>query len=376
MPYVFDDVPGEESSLMFKFNGQFALKNYNVTITQGNRLKVTSAQDELFSLLEVDVTEIEINGMIYSDASAAQVALQSLVYSDAAPRLMTALEKATIMAGYKGSIKKSTATPTQIGFYLAEEQGIYPNINNLEVLEGFLTFFAFNGTTWSKSEIKAQAGGNTVVEIPFSTFIKFEKERSISKTILSAAANFTFVSTNAKFNAIETKEVITNGYPLTFVGFTTKIQSDIDYSKPVTIVFHRPLTPSLKPLALVINGSDIDTSVPLSKFKVNTAGGATINTWFESFEFLNHTVTANDCVYNIGIFNYQGVNYLTGNFTTVGQGAAGRWANFSIPESQWLAGKIFDPDGGSISGVRIKMGSIKPTSLIQANTADYTLIQI
>ncbi|QWA38877.1 hypothetical protein [Chryseobacterium sp. ZHDP1] len=268
-------------------------------------------------------------------------------------------------------------TPGQQKWFFANP-GTYANAGGLVFAAGKLNILSYDGANWQKFEVDMPTDQG-MIEIPFSTFIKFENNKSVSKTTLSGPANFSYVSTNAKPNAIEVKEIIPNGYPITFnAAFTTKIQSDIDYSKPITIMFHRPITASLKPLALVLNTSEVDNTIPLPKFKVNAVGAssALINTWFVSFEFPNHTVTANDCVYNIGIFNYQGVNYLTGNFTTVGAGANGRWANFSIPESQWEAGKIFDPDGTNIAGVRITMGNSKPTSLVQANTSDYTLIQI
>ena len=110
----------------------------------------------MFSLLEVDVTEVEINGIIYNDANSAQIALQSLVFSDEIPVVLTADDRAAIMAGYKGSVNKSTATPNKQGFYLCEESGVYPNINNLEALEHYVTFFIFNGTTWSSAKFKIQ----------------------------------------------------------------------------------------------------------------------------------------------------------------------------------------------------------------------------
>ncbi|UKB81260.1 CotH kinase family protein [Chryseobacterium sp. MEBOG07] len=158
MRHIFSSVPGDPGSLVFQFNGQFALKNYNVEIINGNRLKVTSAQNELFSLLEVDVTEVEINGIIYNDAGSAQIALQSLVFSEEIPVVLSANDRAAIMAGYKGSINKSTPTPSKEGFYLCEESGVYPHINNLEALDHFVSFFTFDGSTWSVAKIEIPGG--------------------------------------------------------------------------------------------------------------------------------------------------------------------------------------------------------------------------
>ncbi|WP_300685527.1 hypothetical protein [Chryseobacterium sp.] len=165
MPHIFKEVPGEAGSLVFQFNGQFALKNYNVEIINGNRLKVTSSQNELFSLLEVDVTEVEINGIIYNDSSSAQIALQSLVFSNEIPIILTSDDRAAIMAGWQGSVNKTTPTPTKSGFYLCEESGIYPQINNLEALDHFITFFIFNGLAWSSAKIKIP--GSNVSEHDF-----------------------------------------------------------------------------------------------------------------------------------------------------------------------------------------------------------------
>ena len=89
MPQLFESVPGEESDLIFKFNGQFALKNYDVKIVNGNRLKITSVTNELFSLMEAEVSEVEINGKIYRDPKEAQEALQKLAYSSERPFLIT-----------------------------------------------------------------------------------------------------------------------------------------------------------------------------------------------------------------------------------------------------------------------------------------------
>lgn len=268
-------------------------------------------------------------------------------------------------------------TPGQQKWFFANP-GTYTNQGNLTFVANKLNILSYDGTNWQKFEVDMPTDQG-MIEIPFSTYVKFENNKSVSKTTLSGPANFSYVSTNAKPNAIEIKEIIPNGYAISFNPiFTTKIQSDIDYTKPITILFHRPITAALKPLAIVLNTSEVDDTVPLPKFKVNSAGAssALINTWFASFEFPNHTVTANDCVYNIGIFNYQGVNYITGNFTTVGAGANGRWANFSLAESDWQAGKVLEPDGVSVFGVKVVLGNTKPTNLVQANTADYTLVQI
>ncbi|MGD1319528.1 hypothetical protein [Chryseobacterium sp. 2R14A] len=163
MSHIFETVTGTEGALSFKFNGQFALKNYNVEIVNGNRLKVTSVNNEMFSLLEADVSEVEINGTIYSDPNAAQLALTSLVYSANEPVVLTKEQymqlASAIQAADRGKIMPDTPVPSggwQPGWYTAglfenENPGtIYPNQNNLKAKEGFITKFLYNGVTWDE----------------------------------------------------------------------------------------------------------------------------------------------------------------------------------------------------------------------------------
>lgn len=161
MSYIFESVTGTTGSLAFKFNGQFALKNYNVEIVNGNRLKVVSTSNEMFSLLEADVTEVEINGTVYSDPKAAQVALTSLVYSDSEPVILTKeqyIELASaVQSADNGQLFPNTTMPQdgwKIGWYTAAESSEspgtnYPNQNNLKAIEYNINRFYFNGTTWT-----------------------------------------------------------------------------------------------------------------------------------------------------------------------------------------------------------------------------------
>lgn len=285
-----------------------------------------------------------------------------------------------IESDFKGIISPTDLAPTSDGTYKpsvsSPDPGTnYPNAGNLKARDGYSTLFYKKGSVWTKSETKIP--GDTDKVITHATVVKFLNKKSISKITLSSNINYTYDGTLAILDSTEVHEIIPNGYSISFDAiFSTKIQSDIDYSKPISIVFHKPLSANLKPLAIVVNISEIDNTVPPPKYKVNTAGGTTINTWFESFEFTSHIVGANDCVFNIGMFNSGGVNLIVGNFTVVGQGAAGRWARFTIPESDWVAGQVYSPDGVNIEGVKVKVGSIKPTTLVTGNTASFTLIPI
>jgi len=189
MSYIFETVTGSVGALSFKFNGQFALKNYNVEIVNGNRLKVVSTANEAFSLLEADVSEVEINGTVYSDPAAAQLALTSLVYSDAEPVVLTK-EKymhlaAAVQAADRGKINPATPMPSGgwlKGWYKPEINSDapgtnYPNAGDLKAVKGFINHFYFDGISWS-----------SVPEIAGAAAQIFDKSDNANPSTMKAAA--------------------------------------------------------------------------------------------------------------------------------------------------------------------------------------------
>lgn len=182
MPHIFEQVTGSDGALSFQFNGQFALKNYNVEIVNGNRLRVVSNTNEMFSLLEAEVSEVEINGQIYSDANAAQLALQTLVYSNAKPVVLTEemyLKLASaVQAADRGQILPDTSIPAggwQVGWYTAGLSSPapgtnYPNQNDLKADEDYTTKFYFNGTGWVAQKDKMPKAQNFIPSFTGSTF--------------------------------------------------------------------------------------------------------------------------------------------------------------------------------------------------------------
>ncbi|MFL9834994.1 glycoside hydrolase family protein [Chryseobacterium terrae] len=183
MSYIFETVTGSTGDLGFHFNGQFALKNYNVEIVNGNRLKVVSTQNENFSLLEAEISEVEINGMVYSDPSAAQIALTSLVHSSAEPIILMKEQylqlAAAIQTSDRGKIMPDTPVPSggwQPGWYTPglfenEDPGTnYPNQNNLKAKKGFFTKFLFNGSNWDFIEYEFPQASNNITRWEDLTF--------------------------------------------------------------------------------------------------------------------------------------------------------------------------------------------------------------
>jgi len=229
----------------------------------------------------------------------------------------------------------------------------------------------------ASANYKSLGGNNAFEEIPFSQSVKLDNLKTISKTTLAGNINYTYNDVGAVSNAIRVDEILTNGHTISFSDkFTVNTQSDIDYSKPISVLFQKPLTPNLKIFVIVLNISEVDNTIPLKRYKVKGPAGDVINTWFEWFEFPDREPIPTDSVINIGNFFYNGNEYFTGSISPVGAGAPARWAHFGIFMTNWAPNTVYAMDGVDVVGMRLKTGSIKPTTNIPANTSDYTLVEI
>ena len=57
-----------------------------------------------------------------------------------------------VVGGYKGDLKISDPSPTEIGYYILLDVGTYTNLGGINATAGNLNFASFDGTTWSKVE--------------------------------------------------------------------------------------------------------------------------------------------------------------------------------------------------------------------------------
>ncbi|MCK0199114.1 hypothetical protein [Ornithobacterium rhinotracheale] len=80
----------------FQINGALALKNYTATV-EGSRLRIAHTQNAALSILECEVSEVEIDGQVYDNAEDAQRALQAIVYADLPILVLTRDEKQKIL---------------------------------------------------------------------------------------------------------------------------------------------------------------------------------------------------------------------------------------------------------------------------------------
>ena len=87
---------GEMQEYLFEYNGILALKNF-VARVDGERLILHSAEDMNFSILDALVSEVEINGVVYDNADAAQQALQRLTFNTNRPVIMTQRERELLL---------------------------------------------------------------------------------------------------------------------------------------------------------------------------------------------------------------------------------------------------------------------------------------
>ena len=99
---------GELQEYLFEYNGILALKNF-VARVDGERLILHSAEDMNFSILDALVSEVEINGVVYDNADAAQQALQRLTFNTNRPVIMTQRERELLLGALQSSNYVGTA---------------------------------------------------------------------------------------------------------------------------------------------------------------------------------------------------------------------------------------------------------------------------
>ena len=99
---------GELQEYLFEYNGILALKNF-VARVDGERLILHSAEDMNFSILDALVSEVEINGVVYDNADAAQLALQRLTFNTNRPVIMTQRERELLLGALQSGNYVGTA---------------------------------------------------------------------------------------------------------------------------------------------------------------------------------------------------------------------------------------------------------------------------
>lgn len=107
MGYVIKTVDGELQEYAFDIGGVLALRNFKA-VTNGNRLIIESNDNANFTILDALVNEVEIDGVVYDDPTAAQEALQRLVFNPLVPVVLPESERDLIPKGLKPN------TPIQI----------------------------------------------------------------------------------------------------------------------------------------------------------------------------------------------------------------------------------------------------------------------
>ena len=78
---------GELQEYVFEYNGILALRNFTAKV-EDERLILHAADDVNFSILEALVSEVEINGVVYDNPTAAQEALTRLTFNQNRPVLL------------------------------------------------------------------------------------------------------------------------------------------------------------------------------------------------------------------------------------------------------------------------------------------------
>lgn len=99
--YKVNPLTGELQEYVFEYNGILALRNFTARV-EDERLILHAADDVNFSILEALVSEVEINGVLYDNPTAAQEALTRLTFNQNRPVLLDKSLKALIL----GAVQK------------------------------------------------------------------------------------------------------------------------------------------------------------------------------------------------------------------------------------------------------------------------------
>lgn len=105
--YKINPLTGELQEYVFEYNGVLVLRNFTAQV-DNDRLVVRSASDVNFSILEALVSEVEIDGVVYDNPTAAKEALQRLVFNKNVPVILPEEERKKISSalqsgGYSGT---------------------------------------------------------------------------------------------------------------------------------------------------------------------------------------------------------------------------------------------------------------------------------
>ena len=99
--YKVNPLTGELQEYVFEYNGILALRNFTAKV-EDERLILHSADDVNFSILDALVSEVEINGVVYDNPTAAQEALTRLTFNQNRPVLLDKTLKDLIL----GAVQK------------------------------------------------------------------------------------------------------------------------------------------------------------------------------------------------------------------------------------------------------------------------------
>ena len=107
LKYKINPLTGELQEYVFEYNGILVLRNFTAQV-DNDRLVVRSASDVNFSILEALVSEVEIDGVLYDNPTAAKEALQRLVFNKNVPVILPEEERKKINSalqsgGYSGT---------------------------------------------------------------------------------------------------------------------------------------------------------------------------------------------------------------------------------------------------------------------------------
>ncbi|MEQ3501141.1 hypothetical protein ABMY20_15405 [Tenacibaculum sp. SSH1-16] len=123
MGYKIKTVDGELKEYAFDIGGVLALRNFKA-VTNGNRLIIESHEKANFTILDALVNEVEIDGIVYDDPTAAQEALQRLVFNPLVPVILPQALRDLIITSLQPNSIADNLTTNDSSKTLSAKQGV------------------------------------------------------------------------------------------------------------------------------------------------------------------------------------------------------------------------------------------------------------
>lgn len=274
------------------------------------------------------------------------------------------------LSGGVANANPSTLPSSGIDTYNANTAGTYTSFGGIVVtnddLQQGIVQLRRTGGVWSKVIIPLT--GPTVEVVDFTSIVNFDSEAKFSSTAQDGIINFTLDNTGEFTRAFYEVEIETNGDDINFAsGFD--VVGSIDYTKNVSIIFYRATTNS-KVQATILNVAKAPPETQAYRISGFDANAQNARAYLEWVKVEDTDIPDGAFAFNVGAFEYEGVQYYTGNISTnPASPTTSRVAYWAKPVSEITVGGEYTVINESGQTVTFKVGYIMPTSVLDLGSS-------